>query len=364
MTKQEKENGLYLGLMSGTSLDGLDVVAVQFQRGSGRRLGFRLVAGETLPYPEEWHRRLTHAYLAMGRELVQTHWEYGTWLGQQVAEFIQRHGLTGVVAVGSHGHTLFHDPDAGYTYQIGEGHALHEACGLPVVADFRSGNVARGGQGAPLVPYGDRTLFGQYAACINLGGFANISYEDALQRRVAYDVAACNGVLNLISQRMGFPYDENGDMARSGQPSRRWIEWLNDLPYYQATPPKSLGKEWIDATLGPFLESTLMPQDLLATYTRHLAFQLYQSLLPLKGQGNGEVLVTGGGAHNAFLIEETQRLLPGGLRLVVPEPALIDFKEALIFALLARQWVLDQPNCLGSATGVAKDQRLGVGYGF
>ena len=323
-----------------------------------------MLAGETVPYTEAWLQRLRQCYQASARELTETHWAYGRWLGEQVKAFATRHGFDQVAGVASHGHTIFHDPSAGYTLQIGEGHALHEACGYPVVADFRSSNVAKGGQGAPLVPIGDQLLFGEYGACINLGGYANLSYADEQGTRVAYDIAPCNVVMNPLAQRLSSPYDEGGALARTGQLIPQWYDQLNALPFYQQRPPKSLGQEWLDTHLQPFLTSQQLPQDLLATFVKHLAYQIRGSLELLPQQGNSKVLVTGGGAYNSYLIEVTQSLLSPSQKLVVPEANIVEFKEALVFALLGWRWELNQINCLGSATGVAQDHVAGVGYGL
>ncbi|HAA23386.1 MAG TPA: anhydro-N-acetylmuramic acid kinase [Cytophagales bacterium] len=362
---RDLEKGTYIGLMSGTSLDGLDLVAVQFRKNGRTSLSFNILASETLPYNDEWHSRLGPSLFGgSAQQLVETHWAYGTWLGQQVKSFTDKNSLEKVVAVGSHGHTVFHRPDVGYTYQIGEGHAILEACGIPVITDFRSANVARGGQGAPLVPLGDQLLFGEYTACLNLGGFANLSYPHGTQGRIAYDIVPCNIVLNEFAQRMGFPFDEGGELAQSGQPLGSWLNELNHLPFYQEAPPKSLGVEWLKEHMGDFLDSQLLSQDLLATFTKHIAFQLFRALEPLAGMGNGEIMVTGGGAYNHYLIATTQSLLPSSLQLKIPSKQLIEYKEALVFALLAQRYMLGMPNCLASATGVAKDHTGGVGFGI
>lgn len=358
-----KTNEVWVGLMSGTSLDGLDIVAVRFSPKGRSQLEVEWIAAETISYSEEWWNLLGHVYAADARLLTQTHWRYGRWLGEQVREFVAKHDIEGVAGVGSHGHTIFHDPDQGYTLQIGEGHALHEACGFPVVADFRSANVAKGGQGAPLVPYGDGVLFGEYSACINLGGYANISFtEDGVRK--AFDIAACNVVFNTLARKLLFDFDENGDLAKSGKIIPEWLHQLNDLPYYKERGPKSLSKEWLDQNLSDFLSSSQLPQDLMATYVRHLALQLTATLSPLVGEGNGQVLVTGGGSYHRFLIRETQFMLPQGLSLTVPDNLLVEYKEALIFALLARQYSNQQTNCLASATGCPDDHIVGVGYGL
>ncbi|MEL6534116.1 MAG: anhydro-N-acetylmuramic acid kinase [Bacteroidota bacterium] len=362
---RDLEKGTYIGLMSGTSLDGLDIVAAQFRRKSRSALSFKILAAETLAYDSAWQAKLGPGLFGgSGQQLIETHWSFGSWLGDQVKSFVHKHSLGQVAAVGSHGHTVFHQPNQGYTFQIGEGHALHEACGLPVITDFRSANVAKGGQGAPLVPLGDQLLFGDYTACINLGGFANVSYEGAQGSRLAYDIVPCNLLLNPFAHRMGFAYDEGGELAQSGQPLGAWLDSLNALPYYHQDAPKSMGVEWLHSQMGDFLASQLLPQDLLATAIKHIAFQLFKAVAPLAGQGNGEILVTGGGAYNKFLIETAQSLLPSGLRLVVPGRQIVEYKEALVFALLAQRYLLGYPNCLASATGVAEDHTGGVGFGL
>ena len=358
-----------VGAMSGTSLDGLDLALVRLARRAGGAWDFALLAAETLPYDDDWRARLEGAFAKTGPALDELDAAYGRWLGGEVRRFAAAAGVRPDL-VASHGHTVHHRPREGYTRQIGDPRFLQEACGIPVVADFRTSDVALGGQGAPLVPVADRLLFGAYAQCLNLGGFANVSHESAGGRRLAYDVTVVNVLLNRLAEAAGRPYDAGGAMARAGRTDEGVVARLDALPFYGMAPPKSLGREWLEASVWPvFAAAALSPRDALATATAHVARQLAAALA--RGPA-GEVLVTGGGAYNTFLISRVRDRLPGIHRLVLPEggeaggggaASLVDFKEAVAFALLGALRVRGEPNALASVTGAARDSSGGVVIG-
>ena len=285
--------------------------------------------------------------------------EYGRFLGTAVRNFAQRYDISDEVDfVASHGHTVFHRPDLGYNLQIGNGAWLHAVSGFKVICDFRTLDIAFGGQGAPLVPIGDKLLFAEYDYCLNIGGFANVSFDDDDGRRIAYDLCPANYCLNRLMRTCGQEYDKDGLVARSGKVNTKLFDALNALDYYHRPAPKSLAQEWVDAELTPFVENcndTLANK--MATLTEHAAFQISR---PFKA--GSSVLITGGGAYNTFLNERI--LAYKDLVCVKPNPAIIDFKEALVFAFLGLRRATGQPNCLKTVTGALHDSVSGQMYGF
>ena len=282
--------------MSGTSLDGLDVVCCRFTP-SGEGWDYALEAAETLPYSEAWTARLRGLPQADGLALASAHADYGHLLGRSVAAFICRHAVSPCL-VASHGHTVFHQPEKGFTLQIGDGAAVAAECGLPVVSDFRVSDVALGGQGAPLVPLGDEWLFSDYDACLNIGGISNISFR-CQGRRVAFDIVPSNQVFNRLAAAEGELFDRDGRIASRGHADAALLAQLNALPYYAAAFPKSLGQEWVESALLPLLDAaSLSVADKMATAVEHTAFQIAQVL---RKYAIGSVLLTGGGAKNAFI---------------------------------------------------------------
>jgi anhydro-N-acetylmuramic acid kinase len=297
---------------------------------------------------------ILHAEKTSGVELQHFHSSYGKYLGECVNVFLQKHGLEKPEFIASHGHTIFHQPQIGYTFQAGSGAALREVCGIPVVCDFRTLDVALGGQGAPLVPIGDALLFKNYDYCLNLGGFANISF-DAEGKRIAYDICAVNYVLNRLAMRLNKPYDENGIFAASGKLIPELFEKLNALPYFQKPPPKSIGREWVEETIFPLMKQSEKTEDLLRTFTEHVAEQI-STAVPV----NGKMLVTGGGAHNAFLISLLKQ--KSKVEIILPEAETIGFKEALIFGFLGVLRWENRINTLRSVTGARQDSSGGTIY--
>ena len=335
-----------LGIMSGTSLDGLDIAYCDIQDD-----GFELIAAETYPYSEEWTTWLSNLEHATAYEYALVDVELGHYIGQQVNQFRKEHPGP-VDAVASHGHTIFHQPKLGLTTQIGDGDAIAAETGLTVVFNFRNLDVALGGQGAPLVPIGDRLLFGQYDACLNLGGIANISYETTDGNREAYDICPCNMALNHLARRKKKPYDAGGMMARRGNVAKPLLKALDALDYYRQPLPKSLGKEWFVDNMLPLLDTEeLSVGDLLSTTVEHIARQVAGAV---KGRGIATMLVTGGGARNRYLIARLQAQIPG-CRITVPAESIIDYKEAIIFALLGYRRLTQRNNCLSSVTGASQD---------
>ena len=337
--------------MSGTSLDGIDLAEV-FLTWENEQWIYEFGACETLEYPEEWRAKLQTAIVLSKDRLEELDKQYTTYLALQINDFIRTRGLSDLDAICSHGHTVFHKPEEGLTLQIGNRPELAQLLQQTVVCDFRVQDVQLGGQGAPLVPIGDRLLFGNYDACVNLGGFANISFE--LQGdRMAFDLCPVNSVLNPLANQLGKPYDENGYLAKNGQLNQDLLNALNSLEYYKQHPPKSLGLEWVKEKVDPILGNfRIKPEDLLRTFTEHAAQQIVACL-----EENSKVMFTGGGAFNGFLMQQIQK--QKAFDLEIPERQLIEYKEALIFALLGVLKLRNEVNCLSSVTGASKDHSSG-----
>lgn len=340
-----------IGMMSGTSLDGLDLASCSFIR-SENGWEFKLEATETIEYTQGWTERLSKAHQLSGEELIKLDRDYGNFLGEEASAFIAKHNLKADL-ISSHGHTVFHRPEKGYTLQIGHGANIVAKTNLPVISDFRSGDVALGGQGAPLVPIGDKFLFGDYNACLNLGGFANISFENNGTLK-AGDLCPVNIVLNHLAQKEGFLFDEDGQLGEKGIINQELLNSLNKLEFYTQPFPRSLGREWIEGHIFPLLEKfpdTTFNQ--LRTFYEHIAVQI----APFINPGN-KVLVTGGGAFNRFLIEKINANTHAVL--VIPSDQLIKYKEALIFAFMGLLRWNGEINCLKTVTGASRDSSAGA----
>lgn len=343
-----------IGLMSGTSLDGLDIAYCTFKR--DERWHFELHVASTISYDDVWRERLRSAHTLSGLELAQMHVDLGKLHGAWVKEFIHQHNLR-VDFIASHGHTIFHQPHLGMTHQIGSAPHIAAATNVDVIADFRTVDVAHGGQGAPLVPMGDLWLFGEYPMCLNLGGIANVSVKESLHME-AFDIGLCNMALNHYAEILGVAYDRDGTLSRAGSVNEALLAQLNSLDFFKQPAPKSLGKEfWVNEFLPLVVRAGINPYDALRTITEHIAVQIAKAL---SNRAHGEILVTGGGAHNGFLMERiaanTQH------QLVVPVKNIVDFKEALIFAFLGALRLEGESNALASVTGASRDSIGGAVY--
>lgn len=336
-----------IGLMSGTSVDGLDIAYCQFDH----KGNYSLVAAKTIPYPTEMKHRLKKCMLLGTLQLLELDADLGLFFGEKVNAFLKETKLPKPKAIASHGHTVFHNPAKKYSYQIGKGSHIAAATGIPVVCDFRSTDVAHGGQGAPLVPIGDDLLFGQYDYCLNLGGIANISFNQQ-KKRLAYDICACNLPVNILMATVGKEFDRNGNTGKKGEVIVPLLEALDSLDYYSRKAPKSLGREWIEEELMHYLKAYSNLPNVLRTYYDHISGQIAKNITK-KG---ATVLVTGGGAHNNFLMQLIHQ--KSSAMLVSPQPEIIDFKEALIFAYLGYLRINHKANSLKTVTG-AKQNSIG-----
>ncbi len=345
-----------IGLMSGTSLDGLDMAHCTFELTQGS-WSYKCNAVRTMVYPAKMLSQLKSATTLSGEELMILDTALGVWYGNRILEFLDENNLE-VDFIASHGHTVFHQPERKFTLQIGNGTMINVITGLPVVNNFRAADVALGGQGAPLVPIGDKLLYGDYAFCLNLGGIANISYE-LNSKRVAYDIGACNMVLNRLANKLGKPFDDNGELARCGKTNETLIKELDNWSYYHKPHPKSLGYEDVSEHIFPIVDmANLSVEDKLASYCEHLSMRIADSI----GKHTGKLLATGGGALNGFLIEKIRAYLPHGVELIVPDFETVSFKEAIVFGFLSVLRVRNEVNCLSSVTGASRDSCSGVIY--
>ena len=341
-----------IGLMSGTSVDGLDVCCATFDRRDGK-WSFTIDCARGYSYPDSLKRQLGAEVQKMSAlEFVTFHSAYGRFLGERVKDFMAEFGVRPDI-IASHGSTVFHEPEKKVMFQIGDGAAIAAETGIPTVSDFRRLDIMLGGQGAPLVPIGDNLLFGDYDYCLNIGGFSNISFRQG-DKRIAFDISPVNYVINRFTRQIGLEMDRDGVIASRGQVNQALLEGLNALDYYARPWPKSLGREWVESQVFPLLDAAgLSLEDTLRTYYEHCARQLANVTTSGKS-----LLVTGGGAYNKFLIERMRAL--SGCRIVIPEPAIIEYKEALIFAFLGVLYMTDQPSCLKSVTGAERDNIGGM----
>ncbi len=347
------KTGVVLGLMSGTSLDGLDLCLVKF-RNENNDYSFQILKCESVNYPHLWQDKLRGAIDLKSEDLALLNIELGIYYGKLVLAFLEGCKETPDY-IASHGHTVFHQPDNGLTLQIGDGNNIFSETGIPVIYDFRSLDVALKGQGAPLVPIGDHYLFSEYLACINFGGIANISFQKN-NIRLAHDICPVNMILSDITSEINLPYDDKGQMARQGQINTELLHQLNALPFYNEKGPKSIGVEWYASHVKPLIKNNIISiEDRLRTVVEHITQQIANVLLDI---GNGKVLITGGGVYNSFLIEILSSKVKQ--KIVIPGVELIEFKEALIFAFLGWLRINNRINVLKSVTGAVRDSCSGI----
>ncbi|WP_346316465.1 anhydro-N-acetylmuramic acid kinase [Chitinophaga sp. YIM B06452] len=354
-----------IGLMSGSALDGLDMAFVELSEVRGQ-WGYVIHAAECLPYDTQWTESLKGAVNLPAREYQLLHTAYGHHIGRQVKEFIRRNHLEHRVHfIASHGHTTFHIPEQQMTAQLGDGAAIAAETGLPVISDLRSMDVALGGQGAPIVPIGEKLLFPGYDYWLNLGGIANLSAknEDVYH---AFDVCPANRVLDALAAALGKSYDENGALASGGVTDAKLLDALNAQPYYSRPFPKSLANDFGTDVILPLINThTLSVQGKLRTYVEHIAQQIVAAVKAVSGEATQEkkLWVTGGGVFNLFLIKTIKaQLEPLGITVVVPDEQTAAYKEALVMALIGALRWRQQPNVLSSVTGASRDSVNGALY--
>lgn len=344
-----------IGLMSGTSCDGLDIAACIFEE-HGDLWKYKIVDAITIDYSKDIRDLLNEAITCDSYRFLKIHNEYGNYLGEETKKFIEYTGFNPDL-ISSHGHTIFHRPDEGITFQLGNPLCIAKITNLMVVADFRTSNVLLGGQGAPLVPLGDELLFNEYDACLNLGGFANISFRKN-GKRVAFDICPVNFVLNYYSKYLGYEYDINGNVSKRGKLNKDLLNKLNNLSFYKMKYPKSLGREWVNENFFNIIkEFNISIEDILNTLIEHISDQIANVINENKFKN---LLCTGGGVYNNFLIEKIK--VKTNTSLVIPDDIIIKYKESLIFAFLGVLRIKNKINCLASYTGSSKDHFAGNIY--
>ena len=353
-----------LGLMSGSSLDGLDIAHCRFtvepeNRGS-EIADWSILEAETLPFSEEWRERLTGLPTSSARELALAHANFGHYLGTLVARFLEKHGIEPAL-IASHGHTIFHYPEEGMTLQIGDGAAIAAVAGYPTIDNFRMQDVALGGQGAPLAPIADKLLFPGFDLMLNLGGIANVTVKTP-ERYVAFDIIGANQALNALAALRGLPYDDGGQLAASGKPAPGLLEKMEQLDFFRKPYPKSLGNDWVrDFMVKPYLAYDAPLEDKLHTACRQVARQIARDLSRVLEQEKlsarqYRMMATGGGAFNTFLMDcirqECEKV--GSLAIEAPASEVAAFKEAALMALMGVLRVANIPNCLPTATNATR----------
>lgn len=340
-----------VGMMSGTSLDGMDLCYCSFEQ-INEKWAYQLLESITIEYPNHWLKKLENAPNLSGSDLLLLHFEYGRWIGEKIKECFANKEID---FISSHGHTVFHQPNKGITFQLGHGQSIANAINHTTICDFRTADVLLGGNGAPLVPIGDQLLFGEYEACVNLGGFANISYSEKNIIK-AFDICPVNIVLNYLSKDIGLKYDKDGNISKSGKLIEPLLDELNSLDFYKTSPPKSLGREWVEENIIPLIEKSKgETRDKLRTFSEHSAVQIAKTLNGLQSK---KILFTGGGAHNLFLIERIKALTNKNINM--PHKNVIDYKEALVFAFLGVLRMEKKTNILSSVTGATNNSSSGM----
>ena len=349
-----KNEYFVIGLMSGTSMDGLDVSFAKYFYYNDL-WSFDLICAETFSYNQSIKNNFFNAFNnKISIDKIDKY--FSSFISDRISEFIEKHSLQ-VDLVASHGHTIFHEPHNGFTTQIGNGKLISESLNLSVVSNFRQQDIDLGGQGAPLVPIGDRMLFSNYDACVNMGGIANISY-DLKGERLGYDICPCNMIMNFLSQKIGKDFDYNGMIAQSGTINNDLLHDFNQIDYYKFDPPKSLGKEYIDMNFLSILsKSKIKIEDQLATFVEHVAIMISSKLNSLK---ISNCLFTGGGVFNNFLISRIK--IYSKVSVIIPTNDLVNYKESIVFGLLGLLRMLNKKNCLASYTGASQDHSSGDIY--
>ncbi len=343
-----------VGLMSGTSVDGLDICYVSFDNHDPSK--YEIIDCDTIDYDDNLKTKLKNVIEMDNDQIKQIDKEFGEFIGLNVLKFIKKNTLYKADLISSHGHTVFHEPEFNKTLQIGNGEIINKITKIKTVNNFREQDIQLGGQGAPLVPIGDKLLFDDYKYCLNLGGFTNISVKDS-RTIFAYDICPLNTVLNHYANKLGYECDLGGKLSKKGVINIDLFNELNDLDYYKKSYPKSLGLEFVIENIFPITEKYKIKEvDILATYIEHASFQIKRNI-----DNGSKVLLTGGGTFNDNLIKTLNH--DSKINFIVPDKTVINYKESLIFALLGYLKINGKVNCLRSVTGASNDHSSGDIYG-
>lgn len=359
MTEQAKHTYHAIGIMSGSSLDGLDLAYCRFVKISDHQWDFKLLHKGTAELGA-WKEKLKTATGLTNEQLGELSRAFATYLAQEVLAFIERNNIDELDLIASHGHTIYHYPAKGVTCQIGDGQVLANLIGHTVVSNLRQKDMDFGGQGAPIVPIGDKYLFSPYTYCLNLGGIANISVKKG-EELLAYDICVANQVLNQLAGQKEMSFDKDGLLARKGKCNEALLQALNNLSYYRQSPPKSLDNSYTQEVMTLIDSFDLNVLDTLSTYTEHIAYQIAQNIAELQDEADQldspQMLITGGGAHNSYLVERIEALAQIGI--ILPSKDIIDFKEAIVMGLIGVLRLRDEVNVLSSVTGANQDTSCG-----
>lgn len=345
-----------IGLMSGSSLDGLDIVYATFKENDSK-WSYKVNAAACFPFSSSWKNKLKNAVKLNASDYLLLHSEFGKYNGEKVNEFLRKNLIkTKIDVIGSHGHTTFHLPAKNMTHQLGEGASIAATTKIQTVSDLRNMDVALNGQGAPIVPVGEKLLFPEYRYFLNIGGICNVSIHEK-KSILAFDVCPANRVLNMLSNELGKQYDKGGNLARSGRVIHSLLEDLNALKYYSGSYPKSLPNSFGTDVIYPMLKiSGVNIYDAMATFSEHIAQQLMKSLVVFQRKKVEKMLITGGGAFNSYVIERIQYYLqPLGIEAVVPGHDMVNYKEALIMSLIAVLRLREEANVLATVTGAKRN---------
>jgi anhydro-N-acetylmuramic acid kinase len=346
-----------IGIMSGSSLDGLDIAFVEFDE-SRSNWSYEVKAADCYPFEKGLKEQLKNAINLSAKEYLLLHTSFGRYIGEQVKKFIDENNLHHrVQLISSHGHTTFHMPQQFMTAQLGEGSAIAAATGINVVSDLRNMDISLGGQGAPIVPMGEKLLWSEYNYWLNLGGIANISMKKN-DETIAFDICAANRVMNMIAEKEGKEYDENGNIAASGLLHTELLTKLNEVDYYKQAYPKSLANDFGTDVIFPLVEKfNLSNADALRTYVEHIAQQISYSILSVQKEYSQptKLLATGGGAMNTFLTDRIRDNLRSlNIELVIPDANTISYKEAIVMALLGVLRWREENTIMNSVTGALR----------
>ncbi len=338
--------------MSGSSLDGLDIAYCKIQ--FDKKWTFQILHADTISYSSAIKNQLQNLHSESAIELLKANVDLGNLNGKYVNEFIVKHVIAPIDFIASHGHTIFHKPDIGFTTQIGDGNTISYLTGLPVIYNFRQADIAAGGQGAPLVPICDELFFSEYYACLNIGGIANLSFKKG-EDRIGFDICASNQLLNSLANILNKPLDRDGEIARAGIVNKKLLQLLNENSYFDAAPPKSLDNNFIKSSFIDFiLQYDETAENKLATATEHIALQIAKSVNQINDEktGNEKLLITGGGAFNKYLISRISSLI--NIKVIIPQPILVNYKEALAITLMGILRIRNEFNFLPSVTGAIR----------
>jgi len=342
------------GLMSGSSLDGLDIAFCKLSK-QNENWSYEFLHTITIPFPKKVTEILTSLSESSGIEAIESADNYfGSWMADTIENEISKHPEYLLDAIVSHGHTIYHRPDKGITLQIGSGQIMANTTGIPVINNIRQADVNAGGQGAPLVPITDELLFSEFDCCINIGGISNISFVRN-NRRIGFDICAANQLLNALSNQLGLAYDEGGSIAATGKIDTTLLQQLDDIPFLKLSPPKSLDNYTVqEFWIKQCIDAKGLTKDILATATEHIAKQIGSAINESSAQS---VLITGGGAYNTTLISGISRY--GGIEFKPAAAQLIEYKESLAMALMGALFLRNEVNCIPSVTGALQAVRAG-----